>query len=120
MRVAAASDSCRRKRNLVMTGKKIAHWFEYALFAAGIGLLMYVGIKYALAVPSPVYMERIFLADPPPAFKARVAIPTRQGSQIGTFKIPSPNVCATESAEGRTLRIVAHRVDAARFRRFEI
>lgn len=81
MRTAAVSDSDRRKR-LVMTGKKIAHWFEYALFATGIGLLIYVAMNYTFIAGYQLYLQRILQADPPPPFKARVAIPSKEGARI--------------------------------------
>ena len=89
-----------------MTAKKIARCFEYALFAGGVGLLIYVAINYTFAAAYQLYLQRIFLADPPPPFKARAAISSAEGSPIGRLEIPRLNVSVMvlEGAEDQTLR----------------
>lgn len=112
MHFAAVSDYDRRKRNLLMTAKKIGRCFEYALFASGVGLLIYVGMNYTFAAAYQLHLRRIFLADPPPPFKAHVAIPSAEGSPIGRLEIPRLNVSVMvlEGAEDQTLRIGAGHV----------
>jgi len=90
-----------------MAGKKIVLWFEYALFALGVGLLVYVATSCAVVAVYQRYLERIFLGDPPPPTKARVAIPPKDGSPVGRLEIPRLNVSVMvlEGAEDRTLRM---------------
>jgi sortase A len=97
---------------LLMMKKKIGHWFEYALFATGVGLLIYVAMNYTFTAAYQFYLQRIFLADPPPPFKARVAIPSAEGSLIGKLEIPRLNasVMVLEGAEDPTLRMGAGHV----------
>src|SRR5207247_6840980 len=109
MHSAAVSVYDRRRRNLLMTAKKIGRWFEYALFASGVGLLIYVALNYTFAAAYQLYLQRIFVADPPPPLKARVAIRSAKGSPIGRLEIPRLNVSVMvlEGAEDQTLRIGA-------------
>jgi len=91
-----------------MAGKKIVLWFEYALLALGIGLLVYVATSYAVVAAYQRYLERIFLGDPPPPTKARVAIPPKDGSPVGRLEIPRLNVSVSEivvrhTPKGQTL-----------------
>jgi hypothetical protein len=112
MPFAPASNSCRCKRKLFMTGKKIAQWFEYVLLATGIGLLVYVAVSYVFAAVYQFYLQRIFLADPPPALRTRVASPSREGSLTRRLEIQRLNVSVMmlEGPEDRILRATAGQV----------
>ena len=112
MHSAAVSVYDRRRRNLLMTAKKIGRWFEYALFASGVGLLIYVALNYTFAAGYQLYLQRIFVADPPPPLKARVAIRSAKGSPIGRLEIPRLNVSVMvlEGAEDQALRMGAGHV----------
>jgi len=112
MHSAAVSVYDRRRRNLLMTAKKIGRWFEYALFASGVGLLIYVALNYTFAAAYQLYLQRIFVADPPPPLKAGVAIRSAKGSPIGRLEIPRLNVSVMvlEGAEDQALRMGAGHV----------